>query len=206
MNKPDIETIMSEIVEQVKADIERDEFLNVLVLFPKVGESIQLSIRSEALLTLEWMRLLLNQTPMWMLAATAVFEDAAHHEYAALMVVAVERDEEPRAWVYPYNDADDDTVTWGSPWQAGSEDLEGPLKDMMELAASHATSSRMVYLEDLESSACSCDKCDGRLILSGKCHEGTPTYVSYEKGSGLLELKCAECDKFVVRVAVGSRI
>lgn len=53
---------------------------------------------------------------------------------------------------------------------------------------------------------CSCDKptCEHSVLyLHSRCHPDSPTWVRYVKGSGELEVLCAECRTCFVKILVG---
>ena len=49
---------------------------------------------------------------------------------------------------------------------------------------------------------CGHDHSDDILVLHAICHPDTPTWVFYEKVSGNLIVKCAECDNVVARLKI----
>lgn len=59
---------------------------------------------------------------------------------------------------------------------------------------------------ELDAAHCATPGCDHTshdgLILTGACHYGAPTIVTYSKG--VLTIECAVCRKFVTRIAVSA--
>lgn len=51
-----------------------------------------------------------------------------------------------------------------------------------------------------------CDhKHDSTLVLHGRCHMESPTWVSYDRTTGDLEVACSTCGKTVALIAVSER-
>lgn len=68
------------------------------------------------------------------------------------------------------------------------------------------TSLNILTKEKLDKMVCADPKCEHKdhreLYFHSKCHVGSPTWVCYNKDTGLLHVKCSECERIIAHVKV----
>ncbi len=59
-------------------------------------------------------------------------------------------------------------------------------------------------LDDATSGGCQhpdCN-CQGKLVITSRCHPGKGTNVIYQKGDGFISVTCHVCDSLIVQLAI----